>query len=133
MFKTLYEQTMNSKERVKKAFDHEEPDRVPIFEAEINAPVASEILGRPACVGYGGYTRVKRVAEALLEDHYEAFVRQRTDDYIALYRSLGIDVFHAPPFPITGRSPKSSMKQPGDTSTVLEGRGQSRAISRKVI
>jgi hypothetical protein len=97
---------MNSKERVKKAFDHEEPDRVPIFEAEINSPVASEILGRPAYVGYGGYTRVKMVAEALLEDRYEAFVRQRTDDYIALDRRLGIDVFHAPPLPNNRTKPE---------------------------
>ena len=90
---------MNSKERVRITFDHKEPDRVPIFEADINAPVASEIMGRPIYIGYGGTTRVKMVAEALLEDRYETFIRQRTDDYIALYRRLGIDVFHAPPLP----------------------------------
>jgi len=98
---------MNSKERVKIAFDHEEADRVPIFEVDINSPVASEILGRPTSVGYGGTTRVKMVAEALIEDHYEAFVRQRTDDYIALYRRLGIDVFHAPPLPKNRTKPET--------------------------
>jgi len=88
---------MNARERVQTAFRHEEPDRVPVFELDINAPVASEILGRQVHVGYGGHARVKMVAKALLEGRYEEFVRQRTDDYLELYRKLEFDIYHSPP------------------------------------
>lgn len=88
---------MNARERVQTAFRHEEPDRVPVFELDINAPVASEILGRPVHIGYGGHARVKMAAKALLEDRYEEFVRQRTDDSIELYRKLELDIYHSPP------------------------------------
>ena len=69
---------------------------MPVFELDINAPVASEILGREVNVGYGGKARIKMVAEALLEDRYEEFVRQRTDDYIELYRELEFDLCRSP-------------------------------------
>ena len=112
---------MKARERVKTAFRHEEPDRVPIFELDINAPAASEILGRQVHIGYGGHARVKMVAEALLEDRYQEFIRQRTDDYLELYRELEFDIYHSPPL-----SPRRVKPEPINDTTwryVDEGRG----------
>ena len=37
---------MNAKERVRMAFNHQEPDRVPIFELTVTNPILSQILGK---------------------------------------------------------------------------------------
>lgn len=48
---------MTSKERVKRAFNHQEPDRVPVFEIHIDSKPGSEILGHYAPTGIGGEVR----------------------------------------------------------------------------
>jgi hypothetical protein len=45
---------MNSKERMRTAFAHREPDRVAVGELDIDEQIASQILGREAWVGHGG-------------------------------------------------------------------------------
>jgi len=45
---------MTSRERVTVVLNLCEPDRVPVFELAINAPAASEIMGREMRVGIGG-------------------------------------------------------------------------------
>jgi len=45
---------MIPKKRVQYSIAHREPDRVPVFELLINAPVASEIMGLDMMVGIGG-------------------------------------------------------------------------------
>ena len=60
---------MNSKERVRIAFSHHEPDRVPVSELYINSPVASQILGRTAYTGSVSYTHL---GQPLYTEAYEA-------------------------------------------------------------
>lgn len=82
---------MNSKERVKLAFAHKEADRVPISELYINSPVASEILGRMAYTGQGGYTRCAVMNKMLMEGRGEEFFHQEAIDLVELFRKLELD------------------------------------------
>lgn len=84
---------MNSKERVKLAFKHQEPDRVPLFELTIDNPTASHVLGRPTLCGFGGRVRGVAQNEALLAGQIEAYHRQRVADEIELWRALDLDVY----------------------------------------
>lgn len=91
---------MNSKERVRLAFAHQEADRVPIFELTIDNPTASFVLGRPTLCGFGGRARGVAQNEALLAGRIEAYHRQRVADEIALWRALDLDVYaNAYPIP----------------------------------
>ncbi len=84
---------MNSKERVRLAFNHQEPDRVPIFELTIDNPTASHVLGRPTLCGFGGQARGVAQNEALLAGQIEAYHRQRVADEIELWQRLDLDVY----------------------------------------
>jgi hypothetical protein len=91
---------MNSKERVKTAFAHREPDRVPIFELAIDNPTASQVLGRPTLCGFGGTVRGLLQNQALIEGRIEEYHQQRVADEIALRRALDLDVYpNASPVP----------------------------------
>ena len=87
---------MNSKERICSTFAHREPDRVPVFELNIDSPVASEILGRPAVSGFGGYVRAKLRNEALIAGSIEEFRQQKIEHELELYRKLELDMIRAP-------------------------------------
>lgn len=82
---------MNSKERVKKAFAHEEADRVPVSELYINSPVASQVLGRTAFTGWSGYIRCEVMSEYLMSGRAEEFFLQEAIDVAELYRKLELD------------------------------------------
>jgi len=82
---------MNSKERVKLAFEHKEADRVPVSELYINSPVASEILGRTAYTGWSGYIRCAVMNKMLMEGRGEEFFLQEAIDLVELYRKLELD------------------------------------------
>lgn len=84
---------MNSKERVKLAFAHQEADRVPIFELTIDNPTASFVLGRPTLCGFGGWARGVAQNQALITGQIEAYHRQRVADEIALWHALDLDVY----------------------------------------
>jgi hypothetical protein len=82
---------MNSKERMKLAFAHREPDRVPTGEIEIDEPVASKILGREAWVGYGGHHRGKRANEMAAQNRMDEYFTREAEDKVALVRKLELD------------------------------------------
>ena len=90
---------MNSKERVKTVFRHQEPDRVPVTELYVNSPAASEILGREALTGWGGKVRCKIQNDMLIQGRGEEFYHQEVVDLVDLYRTMGLDtiVVERPP------------------------------------
>lgn len=82
-----------------KAFQHQEPDRVPVSELYINSPVASDILGRTAYVGWGGAIRAKLLNGMLAEGRGEEFYRKEARDLVDIYRQLELDtiIIERPP------------------------------------
>lgn len=91
---------MNSKERVRLAFAHQEADRVPVFELTIDNPTASHVLGRPTLCGFGGRARGLAQNEAIIAGRYGEYHRQRVTDEIALWKALDLDVYaNAYPIP----------------------------------
>lgn len=90
---------MNGKQRVRAAFRHEEPDRVPVTELYINSPAASDILGREALTGWGGKVRCKIQNEMLIQGRAEEFYHQEVVDLVDVYRAMGLDtiIIERPP------------------------------------
>jgi hypothetical protein len=86
---------MNSKARVRLAFTHQEPDRVPLFELTIDNPTASHVLGRETLCGFGGLARGVRANQALLDGSWDDYQARRIQDHLDLWRALDIDVFPA--------------------------------------
>lgn len=84
---------MNSKERVKKAFAHEEADRVPIFELTIDNPTAEFVLGRENLCGFGGTSRGLKQNQALIDGCFNDYQQERVSDEIELWRALDLDVY----------------------------------------
>ena len=78
---------MTSRERVLRAFRHEEPDRTPFFEKLVKSPVADEVLGRPHA-GVNWHYRMERLAD----DDWEGLMQQEARDTIDLARILGFDL-----------------------------------------
>jgi hypothetical protein len=91
---------MNSKERVRLAFTHQEADRVPTFELTIDDPAAAHVLGRPTLCGFGGRVRGLIQNRALIEGTFAEFYRRKVQDEIALWQALDLDVYcQAAPIP----------------------------------
>jgi hypothetical protein len=84
---------MKSKERVQLAFDHQEPDRVPVFELTIDNPTASRVLGRDTLCGFGGRVRGVMQNQALLQGEFAEYHRRRVADEITLWQALDLDVY----------------------------------------
>lgn len=82
---------MNSKERVKTAFAHQEADRVPVSELYINSPVASKVLGRTAFTGWSGYIRCEVQSDYLMRGKGTDFYLQEAIDLVELYSKLELD------------------------------------------
>jgi hypothetical protein len=98
---------MISKERVKRAFAHREPDRVPIFELTIDNPTAEHVLGRPNLCGFGGRVRGVAQNKALMNSRIEEYHHQRIADEIELWRALDLDVYpNAYPVPRNPLAPE---------------------------
>lgn len=87
---------MNSVERVRAAFRHDRPDRVPIYEQGISSDVASQVLGRPAYTGSSSLWRDEADAWLRGEQAHDEFVAQMEDDVFAVYSALGMDVISMP-------------------------------------
>jgi hypothetical protein len=83
---------LTSKERVLKALNHEEADRIPKFELCVNSPVGSKVLGRDAWVGTGGYVMGKLRNDMVLQGRRSEFYRHFIEDTIELYDKLGYDI-----------------------------------------
>jgi len=91
---------MNSKERVQRAFAHQEPDRVPIFELTIDNPTAAHVLGRDTLCGFGGRARGLLQNQAIIQGRFHEYHQQRVADEIELWRALDLDVYpNAYPIP----------------------------------
>lgn len=99
---------MNSKERVRLALAHQEPDRVPVGEFDIDEPIASQVLGHPAWVGYGGHHRGLRAIEMMAAGRMDEYYTKEAADLVDLTRKLELDWLHilphgkefTPPMPI---------------------------------
>ncbi|MBI2942329.1 MAG: hypothetical protein HYY04_18015 [Chloroflexi bacterium] len=87
---------MNSRERVRLAFNHQEPDRVPVTEVAFNARPASEILGRPTVIGISGAVR-KLHNEMLIAGRIHELYEQQARDTLELYRKLEYDILPISP------------------------------------
>jgi uroporphyrinogen decarboxylase len=82
---------MTSKERVWKAYRHQEADRVPVGEMHIMSPVSSEILGREAITGEGGwlkYTEMKMIQEGRRKE----FIERLSVDTRDVFTKSGLDL-----------------------------------------
>ena len=88
---------MNSRERVKLAFAHREPDRVPVFEVHIDAKPASEILGHWAPVGLGtGVVKIQN--EMTIAGQVGEYQRMNMAGRLELLRKLDHDIIRAFPY-----------------------------------
>lgn len=77
---------MTGKERVKTALAHCEPDRVPVGEMGIDAPMVQEVLGHPTF-----YRAHGRERSAIWAGRRDEVVRSQKDDLVALVRRLQWD------------------------------------------
>jgi len=82
---------VTSKERVKKAFEHKEADRVPVGEMHIMSPVSSEILGREAITGEGGRT-IKQQMEMVRQGSRDEYVERLKTDTLEVFQKVGLDL-----------------------------------------
>ncbi len=88
---------MNSKERVKRAFAHQEPDRVPLFEIHIESKPAAEILGHWVPVGYGGKMNIFQ-NEMTIAGRTDEFQQKHTGGRLELLRKLEHDIIRVFPY-----------------------------------
>jgi uroporphyrinogen decarboxylase len=89
---------MNSKERVLTTLSHREPDRVPYFEQGVASSVTSEILGREAHTGGGGFRRDGIEAALCGPDAYAEYIQKSLQDWGDLIETLDFDVVTLPWF-----------------------------------
>jgi uroporphyrinogen decarboxylase len=101
---------MNPRERVLKALEIEEPDRVPISEMDIDIPLMETITGRRFPAAHSLQTQV--IADRGLE-------RKRVDLKIECYRRVGFDMFTIDLSPPEGWEPSIN---PDGTMVDLWGR-----------
>lgn len=92
---------MTSRGRLAAAFQHQEPDRTPIFEYVLLPPVAEQILGRPFIEYLGGMEPWLALAG---EMGFEKALRGYARDRVELASRLGHDLLCASPNPVPGAS-----------------------------
>ena len=81
---------MTSKERMILQFQHKETDRVPVGDPCINSRAASQILGRPAYTGMGGWV-LKEAARMRSIGKRDEFARRFSEDTLELHEKCGLD------------------------------------------
>ena len=86
---------MNSKERVQTAFAHQEADRVPLFELEIDSGVASALVGREMWVGSYGANAVRR-NRMVCDGAGAEWAERHRRDKLDLWHNLGLDMLVIP-------------------------------------
>ncbi len=84
---------MNSRERVKTAFRHQEADRVPVGEMHIMSGVSSEILGREAITGEGGWAHWTMM-DMIRSGRRDEYVERLKVDTLAVWRETGLDLIN---------------------------------------
>jgi hypothetical protein len=84
------------RKRIRAAFAHEVPDRVPKFDQTVTLEVASAVMGREALVG-GGTLRFREVeARYKGEDSAREFEERMMADVAEFYVKLGYDMARLP-------------------------------------
>ena len=85
---------MNPKERVRTAFAHREPDRVPRFELTVANPVLESVLGR-RIEGFGtGEAKAAGIRAGLQGGQARrALIRRNVEGQMELYEKVGFDMF----------------------------------------
>ncbi len=87
---------MTSRERVRLAFAHQEPDRVPVYEQTVCSRVASEIMGRPMCTGGGGIRYGETAARWESDEAGEEYAARILEDVADLVAALDFDLVGMP-------------------------------------
>ncbi|OGS21747.1 MAG: hypothetical protein A3J83_02220 [Elusimicrobia bacterium RIFOXYA2_FULL_40_6] len=87
---------MNAKERFLKAFKHEKPDRIPVFEQAFYSDVASKILNREVFTGGTSLHYEETKAWMKGESAHTEFVDKMREDVLELYKVLEFDAMHVP-------------------------------------
>src|SRR3990170_4898435 len=88
-------QSLTPRERALRAFSHQEPDRVPVFEIDVNSPILAAALGRDTWVGTGGYAMVAKCAEYLSSGRRDEYVEGLANDTIDMARVFEWDIVPA--------------------------------------
>lgn len=83
---------MTSRQRVQAAFNHQTPDRTPIFEKLIKSPIADELLGRPCAA-----TNFETQMEYLADGDWQGLQKQSARDLVELAVNLGFDLIRLYP------------------------------------
>jgi uroporphyrinogen decarboxylase len=87
---------MTSRERIEKAFRHEEPDRVPIYEQTVCCRIASELTGRRMRTGGGRIRWEETSARWESEEAWQDYAGHLLEDVGDLIRELGFDLVGVP-------------------------------------
>ena len=82
---------MTSIERIKTAFAHKEPDKVPLGEMHIVSQVAGEILGREAITVQSGWG-IKKQVEMIIAGRRDEYVDRKKVDILDVYEKLDLDL-----------------------------------------
>jgi uroporphyrinogen decarboxylase len=122
---------MTSRQRVQLSFNHRQPDRTPIFEYVLLAPVAELILGRPFVEYLGG---MQRWLDAARSEGFERTLRRYARDRVELAAILEHDLVCLSPNPVPGEAyvydpldelgSHFEMKESGDPVARLRERNQ---------
>ncbi|UCF99163.1 MAG: hypothetical protein JSV89_06395 [Spirochaetaceae bacterium] len=92
---------MTSRQRVAASFNHEIPDRTPIFEYVLLPPIAEQILGKSFVEYLGGMQPWLAAAETA---GFEQYLRHYARDRVELASRLGHDLLCLSPNPVPGES-----------------------------
>jgi uroporphyrinogen decarboxylase len=85
---------MTKKERIKTAFSHGEPDRVPIFELLLANPVLESVLGR-RIIGYEtGEAKMSGIRATMQgREARRNIIRENVEGCLEAYENVGFDMF----------------------------------------
>ncbi len=99
---------MTSRERVTAAFNHETPDRTPVFEYVLLSPVADAVLGRPFAA------REETWLALVAEVGWDEAVRREAVDRVEMALRLGHDMIYCVPSPEVADQQLGAMPIPSE-------------------
>lgn len=117
---------MKPRDRAICAFTHREADRVPVFEINVNSPIAEEALGHASWVGTGGRAWVHQYGEMISGGMRDEFVDGLALDTIELAQTFDWDIVVAPFCP--GNNPIQPSR-PNETTWVVPESARMETIS----
>ena len=84
---------VNAKERVRMTFNHQEPDRVPIFELTVTNPILSRILGRELVGTVSGEQKAASLRASIKgRDARRELINQNIAGMLEAYTKIGFDM-----------------------------------------